>query len=64
MVYRKRHAAFTKVKTTVANATMLAHPSHKGPDFAVGTVHEQWMDGSQQPFAFLININVPVLSGS
>lgn len=36
----ERHAAFTKVKTTLANATMLAHPSPKGPDFAVGTVHE------------------------
>ena len=38
---------------------MLAHPSHNAPiaiitdvSDVVGAVHEQWVDGAWQPFAF------------
>ena len=52
--------AFTGAKLALANATMLAHPALDAPitlttdasDYAVGAVHEQWVNGAWQPLAF------------
>ncbi|XP_034074694.1 uncharacterized protein LOC117547890 [Gymnodraco acuticeps] len=53
-------SAFTEVKTAFAQAALLAHPSSTAPisittdasDYAVGAVHEQWVEGAWQPLAF------------
>lgn len=47
-------------KVALAKAMMLAHPLPDAPivittdtsDYAVGGVHEQWVDGAWQPHAF------------
>ena len=52
--------AFAEVKTALAQAALLAHPSSTAPisittdasDYAVGAVHEQWVEGAWQPLAF------------
>ena len=52
--------AFKEVKTALAQAALLAHPSLTAPvsittdasDYAVGAVHEQWVEGAWQPLAF------------
>jgi len=52
--------AFVDAKAALANATMLAHPSPKAPlaittdalDYAVGAVHEQWVNGAWQLLTF------------
>ena len=52
--------AFREVKNALANSTMLAHPTPNAPisittdalDYAVDAVHEQWVNGAWQPFAF------------
>ena len=56
----ERDKAFMDAKAALAKATMLAHPSPDAPiaittdasDYAVGGVHEQWVDGAWQPLAF------------
>lgn len=56
----ERETAFDATKAALSQAAMLAHPSHKAPiaittdasDYAVGAVHEQWVDGAWQPLAF------------
>lgn len=56
--HRKR--AFENVKSALANATLLGHPLPDAPisittdasDYAVGAVHEQWVEGAWQPLAF------------
>ena len=53
----EREAAFEATKTALCQAAMLAHPSPGAPiaittdasDYAVGAVHEQWVDGAWQP---------------
>lgn len=40
----EREKAFVDAKTALAKTMMLAHPSPG--------VHEQWVDGAWQPFAF------------
>uniref|UniRef100_A0A3B5KTJ2 ribonuclease H n=1 Tax=Takifugu rubripes TaxID=31033 RepID=A0A3B5KTJ2_TAKRU len=55
-----RQRAFENVKAALANATLLAHPLPDAPisittdasDYAVGAVHEQWVEGAWQPLAF------------
>ena len=56
----ERDSAFRAAKDSLANATMLAHPLPGAPiaittdasDYAVGAVHEQWVNGAWQPLAF------------
>ena len=56
----ERDTAFGEVKNALANSTLLAHPTPNAPiaittsasDYAVGTVHEQWVNGAWQPLAF------------
>ena len=56
----EREAAFKATKDALSQAAMLAHPSPKASiaittdasDYAVGAVHEQWVDGAWQPLAF------------
>ena len=56
----EREKAFEATKAALGKAAMLAHPSHDAPiaittdasDYAVGAVHEQWVDGAWQPLAF------------
>ena len=56
----EREKAFEATKAALGEAAMLAHPSHDAPiaittdasDYAVGAVHEQWVDGAWQPLAF------------
>lgn len=56
----ERQTAFTDTKTALAKATLLAHPAPDAiiaittdaSDYAVGAVHEQWVDGAWQPLAF------------
>ena len=56
----ERDMAFREVKNALANSTMLAHPTPNAPisittdalDYAVDAVHEQWVNGAWQPFAF------------
>uniref|UniRef100_A0A674MCK3 Gypsy retrotransposon integrase-like protein 1 n=1 Tax=Takifugu rubripes TaxID=31033 RepID=A0A674MCK3_TAKRU len=55
-----RQRAFENVKAALANATLLAHPFPDAPisittdasDYAVGAVHEQWVEAAWQPLAF------------
>lgn len=52
--------AFEGSKTALANATLLAYPSHKAPlslmvdasDVAIGSVLQQWSNNAWQPLAF------------
>ena len=56
----EREKAFEATKAALGKAAMLAHPSYDAPiaittdasDYAVGAVHEQWVDGAWQPLAF------------
>ena len=56
----EREKAFEATKAALGQAAMLANPSHNAPiaittdasDYAVGAVHEQWVDGAWQPLAF------------
>ncbi|KAJ8383472.1 hypothetical protein AAFF_G00220680 [Aldrovandia affinis] len=56
----EREGAFKDTKAALAQAAMLAHPSHTAPiaittdasDYAVGAVYEQWVGGAWQPLAF------------
>ena len=56
----ERDKAFEDAKAALAGATMLAHPSPDAQiaittdasDYAVGAVHEQWVNGAWQPLAF------------
>lgn len=56
----EREGAFNNTKAALAQAAMLAHPSHTAPvalttdasDYAVGAVFEQWVGGAWQPLAF------------
>lgn len=56
----ERQTAFTDTKTALAKATLLAHPAPDAiisittdaSDYAVGAVHEQWVDGAWQSLAF------------
>ena len=56
----EREGAFEDTKAALAQAAMLAHPSHTAPvaittdasDYAVGAVYEQWVAGAWQPLAF------------
>ncbi|KAF7646138.1 hypothetical protein LDENG_00192610 [Lucifuga dentata] len=56
----EREKAFVDTQAALANEIMLAHPSPKAPiaitmdvsDYAVGTVHEQWVNGAWQPLTF------------
>ncbi|KAL7857065.1 hypothetical protein SRHO_G00159640 [Serrasalmus rhombeus] len=63
----ERLLAFNAAKRALADATMLAHPSPDAPiaittdasDYAVGAVHEQWVDGAWQPLAFFSRLLRP-----
>ena len=56
----EREDAFKQIKSALAQAALLAHPSLTAPiaittdasDYAVGAVHEQWVEGAWQPLAF------------
>ena len=55
-----RDKAFDATKAALANATMLAHPSHTASiaitsdasDYALGAVYDQRVGGAWQPLAF------------
>lgn len=52
--------SFEDTKTALANATLLAHPSHNAPlslmvdasDIAIGAVLQQWIENAWQPLGF------------
>ena len=57
----ERDKAFRETKNALANSTVLAHPTPNAPiaittdasDYAVGAVHEQWLNSAWQRLAFL-----------